>query len=221
MALVLGAVLIVSLMVLAKHQLSKPAVPAEIHADSASPVAGAETKVPMETPLPPLAAPVDPPPAPAARPGPVLVAELSDEERQAKIAGAIMQLNAALMQNDSNSTALIMASLTNAEKEVREQAVSAVKQLGDRDLIPALTNLAAQTENYEDRHALQEAADFIALPTLTELERDLKPNTTPGPLPPDRPRSTGARQGHGTRGRPQPVPVDGSAAPNPGAVPNQ
>lgn len=204
MALALGTVVIVTLMMFAKHQLSPPNVPAEIHSDPASPVASTETKAPMEPPLPPLAAPVDPQPAASVITSPAPVAELSDEERAAKIGEAIMQINAAIMQNDSNSVAVIMAGLTNAERAVREQSVSAVKQLGDRDLIPALTNLAARTENYEDRHALEAAADFIAQPTLAELEKYAKDNGIPLPSsPPRRQGSKGSQEAQGTRRGPQ------------------
>lgn len=147
----------------------------------------------------------------------VPVPELSDEERQGKIAEAVTQINAALMQNDSNSVALIMSSLTNAEKEVREQAVSAVKQLGDRDLIPALTNLAARTENYEDRHAIQEAADFIALPTMTEAEKYWKESGTLLPASPI--RRDGSQGSRHTppgqrRGNQQPATPGGAGVPN-------
>jgi hypothetical protein len=211
--LVLGAVLIVSLMLLAKQRLVKPGAAAENRSADASPAAVAETAPPAETALPPLPAPVNPAPAPTT------AAAMSDEDRALKIGEAIERINAALGQHDSNAVDLIMSSLTNSEKEVRDQAVMAVKQLGDRDLIPALTNLAARTENYEDRHALQEAADFIALPTVTELEQNTPPGTGPVRLPTERQRAPGQRPVHGSRRGQQTAPPGGPAAPDPGAAP--
>jgi hypothetical protein len=215
--LFLGAALVLALAFLAKQQFSPAPKPA-----SNSPTAPVVATAPEATlpPLPPL------PPLPVveavpARTNPPPVAELSQEDREAMIGAEIMRINGILGQSDSNSEALLMSDMTNNEPEVRNQAVAAVKQTGDRDLVPALTNLAANTEDYELRHALLDAANFLELPTLSEVQLTMTPSATPLPRP--------VRRQHGSQApNPQPgrqgnmqqaAPVD-PYAPDPNAMPN-
>jgi len=205
----------------AKREFSKSSPAPENTAATISLVT--ETSHAVETPLPPLSAPNIQPVA-QVKTNAVRVADLSQDERQAKIGEEIMRINGVIGQNDSNAVALILNDLTNSEKEVRQQAVEAVKQLGDRDAIPALTNLVARTEDYEERHALQEAADFLAAPTLAEAEQNTTPNATrKSPNSPVGPHPHGAQNPNRRTGQravqQQAQPTDPAAA-NSDTVPN-
>ena len=217
--LFLGAALVIALAFLAKHQFSPAPKPA-----SNSPAAPVAVAAPEATPPPPPQPP--PPPLPVvevvpAKTNPPPVVELSQEDREAMIGAEIMRINGVIGQSDSNSEAILMSDMTNNEPEVRNLAVAAVKQTGDRDLIPALTNLAAITEDYELRHALMDAADFLALPTLSEVQLTMTPSATPLSKPARRQRgSQGSTQQPGRRGNmQQAAPVDPYAA-DPNAMPN-
>jgi hypothetical protein len=58
--------------------------------------------------------------------------------------------------------------LKNPDREIRLAALEALKQADDRSVVPQLQEIAAQTENPEDKQAIQETIDFINLPSLTE-----------------------------------------------------
>jgi hypothetical protein len=165
---------------------------------------GFETPLPPMTPLPApvTAAPVAPPP-------------LTDEDRQNLIYAELDRLSRAYTSPDSNSQALIMADLTNSEPQIRAGAVEAAKQLGDKSMIPALTNLAATVEDYEDRHAILAAADFIALPQLADVENSFTPDYSS-----TMPHSPHARP-HSSLNNQQPTTTPDSAATQPNQQPDQ
>jgi hypothetical protein len=71
--------------------------------------------------------------------------------------------------DDAQSLHAILAELTNSDKTVRAAAVEAATQFGSRDAIPALKDLAAHTPDPDERQQLQDAANFLALPSMTEL----------------------------------------------------
>jgi hypothetical protein len=47
--------------------------------------------------------------------------------------------------------------------------LEAITQSGNRDAIPRLVELASQVEDMEDKRVITEAADFLKLPTITEV----------------------------------------------------
>jgi hypothetical protein len=71
--------------------------------------------------------------------------------------------------DDPQSLHTILADLTNSDKTIRATAIEATTQFGSRDAIPALKDLAAHTPDPDERQQLQDAADFLALPSVTEL----------------------------------------------------
>jgi hypothetical protein len=73
--------------------------------------------------------------------------------------------------NDPDSLHEILGELTNSEKVIRMAAIQSAIQFDSRDAIPTLTNLAAQTSDPREQKALQDAADFLALPTWTEIHK--------------------------------------------------
>jgi HEAT repeat protein len=65
---------------------------------------------------------------------------------------------------------LIAKELENSDPEIRHAAVEALIQFGNRDAIPILRQRADLVEDPKEKAELQEAADYLALPTLGELQ---------------------------------------------------
>jgi hypothetical protein len=108
---------------------------------------------------------VAPPPAPI--PVPAVTNTLTPEQRQVAIDTETDRLQQWSMSDDPASLSNILADLTNSEKEVREAAIEAAKQFGSINAIPTLKDMAANDEDPEEKAALLEAADYLALPSFT------------------------------------------------------
>jgi len=92
---------------------------------------------------------------------------LPPEQQQAVIDAETDRLQQWSLNNDRASLSNILADLTNSEKEVREAAIEAAKQLGSTNAIPTLKAVAANTDDTQEKIALLEAADFLALPSIS------------------------------------------------------
>ena len=108
-------------------------------------------------------------PAPAHR-------SMTPEEKQEYIEAEISRLQEWSTQNDPASLSGILNSLTNSEKAVRLAAIEAAKQFGSRDAIPVLQADVADAADTEEKIALLQAADFLTLPTIAEVN-DQTPKT--------------------------------------------
>jgi hypothetical protein len=97
------------------------------------------------------------------------------EEHHAYVQARIDKLQELQANDDAQSLQAILAELTNADKEIREAAIESTIQFSSRDAIPVLQDLAARTTDPEEKKELQDAADFLALPTLSEI-RAQNPN---------------------------------------------
>ena len=62
----------------------------------------------------------------------------------------------------------IISALNADDATVRTTAREAAVQTGNRDLIPALESVAARTADAREKAALLDAAEFIALPAISE-----------------------------------------------------
>lgn len=91
------------------------------------------------------------------------------EQHVAYVQAEIDKLTELQANDDVESLHAILAQLTNSDKEIRAAAVESTIQFGNRDAIPVLKDLAANTENLDEKKALLDAAEFLALPTLTEV----------------------------------------------------
>jgi len=81
----------------------------------------------------------------------------------------IEELNALAMNNDTESRDTILSELrTNSDRTIRAAALEAAIQFGDRSVVPPLQEIAAQTEDPEEKQKILEAIDYINLPSLTE-----------------------------------------------------
>jgi hypothetical protein len=136
----------------------------------------------------------NPPPAPASQPDVPKMAAASNTEpvvtnpavavapaiagtnedtsaHDAYLQGRLDRLARLQANDDPASLHEILGELTNSEKVIRMAAIQSAIQFGGRDAIPTLTNLAAQTSDPREQKALQDAADFLALPTWTEIHK--------------------------------------------------
>ncbi|MEI8341166.1 MAG: HEAT repeat domain-containing protein [Verrucomicrobiota bacterium] len=78
-------------------------------------------------------------------------------------------LMALAMNNDSNSFNAIWHELSNTDREIRAGALEAVVQFGDRSAVPRLRELATRTEDPAEKTSILAAADYLELPTLSEV----------------------------------------------------
>jgi hypothetical protein len=72
--------------------------------------------------------------------------------------------------DDDASLQAILKELTNTNRLVRHEAIEATIQFGGHIAVPVLQDLAARTADPSEKKELQDAADFLALPTLTEVQ---------------------------------------------------
>jgi len=77
-----------------------------------------------------------------------------------------------------------VAALESRERKVRVSALEAVLELDDRAAIPRLQELAARTDDPDERQALLNAADHLALPSLSEYLAERRASGQAGPPSP-------------------------------------
>jgi hypothetical protein len=94
------------------------------------------------------------------------------EEHKAYVEAEIDKLNDLEANDDADSLHAILADLTNSDKEIRAAAVESTIQFGSRDAIPVLQDQAAHTDDPNEKKDLLDAADFLALPTLSEAREE-------------------------------------------------
>lgn len=81
-----------------------------------------------------------------------------------------------LQSNDDDASLKeILASLTDTNRIIRHVAIEATIQFGGHTAVPVLRDLATRTADPAEKQELTDAADFLALPSLTEI-REQNPN---------------------------------------------
>jgi hypothetical protein len=98
-------------------------------------------------------------------------AQIDDEDpgHKAHIQARIAELEELARKENGSSLEILLSEVRNPEKEIRQAALDAITQSGNRDAIPRLVELASQVEDMEDKRVITEAADFLKLPTITEV----------------------------------------------------
>ena len=92
----------------------------------------------------------------------------------------IKELDALAMNNDVQSRDTILSELkNNPDKKIRAAALEAAIQFGDRSVVPPMQEIAAQTQDPDEKAAILDAIDYINLPSLAEFMA-AHPNSTPG-----------------------------------------
>jgi len=163
--------------VLLKHQ-SPPPTPAAQQVQAVAPptTPAIKTEV-LDAPVTPAPASIAAPVAVAAppvatNPAPVLpVVDSVDTNAQheAEVQAQIDKLQDLQANDDPASLKAILTELGNSDQEVRAAAVEATIQFGDRSAIPVLKDLAATTADSGEKKALLDAAEFLSLPSMTEI----------------------------------------------------
>lgn len=103
----------------------------------------------------------------------------------AYVAERIAVLQDLSMDNRDSSLRTILGELSNRDPEIRKAAREAAVQFASRDAIPGLLEAAAQTDDPAEKKELIDAAEFLKLPSLTEVldRRGIKPVLTAKPAP--------------------------------------
>jgi hypothetical protein len=91
------------------------------------------------------------------------------EEQEGYVQARIEKLNELEARYDQESLQAILGELTNSNRKIRAAAIESTIQFQNRDAIPVLKTLAARTRDSEEKKALLDAAEFLALPTFTEI----------------------------------------------------
>ena len=91
----------------------------------------------------------------------------------------IIELTKLAGRDDQESFQTIMASLSDEELDIRQAALETTIQLGNRDAIPILIELAAKTKNAQEKAEILEAAKFLELPSLREIQAKRRTNVNP------------------------------------------
>jgi hypothetical protein len=128
-----------------------------------------EAAAPIRHPSPPASAPMAPAPVVQPKQSAPVPGEVVNDEAD-KVQEQIDRLDDLESNDDDASLQAILKELTNTNKDVRHEAVEATIQFGNRDAIPVLNDLAASTQDPDEKKELLDAAEFLALPTLTEAK---------------------------------------------------
>jgi HEAT repeat protein len=97
------------------------------------------------------------------------VLEDRDEQHEDRVAARIAALRDLSTKTDRASLETLLSEVKNQDEEIREAALDAISQSGNRAALPGLREAAAQTEDSREKQAIVEVIEFLSLPTLTEL----------------------------------------------------
>ena len=73
------------------------------------------------------------------------------------------------MMDDPESLETILSEMDNRSPELRAVALEACVQFGSRDAIPRLKEAAARAPTEEEKRSIEEAIEYLKLPSLTEV----------------------------------------------------
>jgi len=73
---------------------------------------------------------------------------------------------------DPSALPAILSELNNQDPDIRQAALSAVVQVGNKDAIPALQNQVAWAEDPREKVAIQDAIDFLRLPPADQIKNE-------------------------------------------------
>jgi len=158
--------------------VTPPVAPAAANEVSAAPPASMNDPV---DPNPPASAPAAPIPAPVMAPSATNLAsgmtpaEIAAAQHEAAVQEKINKLQELQANDDPQSLKSILDELTDPEKSVRAAAIESAIQFGSRDAIPVLKAAASNTPDSDEKKALLDAADFLALPSMLEVQAQKPP----------------------------------------------
>jgi len=85
------------------------------------------------------------------------------------VAVRVDELRDLAMTGNISSLTTIESELNDPDRRIRDAAVSAAIQFGDRSAIPALQTAITRTEDPQEKINLQKAVDFLELPSMTDM----------------------------------------------------
>jgi len=197
--LLLGCMIavIIGLLVAGKKK-SVPTVPVVTSVSSSPPAAEAAPEVTASAPVQLAESSVNP--VPEMRTNPVATYERSIIAAPPPVGDSLndmLHVRQLWMSNNPAVLGQIIPFLTNSNPDVRDMAIEAVKQVGNHSTAPLLQKMAAATDDQDVRAELEDAATFLATPTLTEAEKEMIPrdrqplaangSQPPGPVPGNQP----------------------------------
>ena len=106
-----------------------------------------------------------------------------EEKQEAYVQSRSSELMDLAMTDDPDSLRIILSELTNRDPGIRSAALQAAVQFGSRDAIPALMDAAIQTDDAHEKAAIQDAIEFLKLPSLTEVAQDKQNALSAQPAP--------------------------------------
>jgi hypothetical protein len=105
----------------------------------------------------------------------------TDDQFERIVKEKFEQLQELATKSDPASMEAILAEMKSPYAEVRADALEAIIQFRSRDAIPALKELATQTEDSKEKTAILEAVEFLQLPTLDEFLTELDKGNSQNP----------------------------------------
>ncbi len=86
------------------------------------------------------------------------------------VVGRVSELSDLATSNDPVSLKVILSELNNQNAAIRKAALGATVQFGGRDALPALSNQMTWTEDPREKMAIQNAIEFLQLPSANSVK---------------------------------------------------
>ena len=134
-------------------------------------IAAPQTKPATPKSPPPAASVTMAPPAPPAKAAAPATADVSGPDAE-HLQAQIDRLEELESNDDDASLQAILKELTNTNPIIRHVAIEATIQFGGHTAVPILQGLAARTWDPQEKKELLDAAEFLALPTLSEVRAE-------------------------------------------------
>jgi hypothetical protein len=99
---------------------------------------------------------------------------IARQDREEYVRNRYEELMDLSRQGGPEANQQILDELKNPDKAIRRAALEALEQANDRSVVPQMQQIADQTDNPDDKQAVQDAIDFINLPSLTEVVQQQK-----------------------------------------------
>lgn len=100
---------------------------------------------------------------------PAAAAKTNSAEDEAALRSRVATLARLGLMDDPASLQVILGELTNSTRAIRQAALDAAVQFGSREAIPKLKEAADATADPREKVAFLDAADYLELPSWTEI----------------------------------------------------
>lgn len=151
-----------------KQSVNRPPSVEALVAPPANP--SLETNIASIEVHPPVSAPATPAPLKPIKPRPPIpfTTPAATGPDAAGVQAQIDRLTELQANDDDASLQAILKELTNTNQLVRHAAIESTIQFGGHSAVPVLKDLAEHTADPDEKKELLDAAEFLALPTLSE-----------------------------------------------------